>query len=131
MDQLGKDVIYAYGHSLSGTFSVNNTRSQSLYRSQGPKRPSHRRRRRLCRFSHILRPALLLTGRCRHGSHAQPRVIPSSEPYLVPFPRSPPIFSGDGIVNHVMGCRKGSPRGGLRSLLKTWRRASASLRKRG
>ncbi|CAL9191281.1 unnamed protein product, partial [Musa hybrid cultivar] len=107
-----------YGHSLSGAFSVNNTRCHSLYRSQSPKRPPRRRRRGLCRSSYILRPALLVTGRRRHGSHAQPRVIPSSDLYLVPFARSPPIC--------ILGCRKGSPRVGLRSLLKTWRRASAS-----
>ncbi|CAD5191227.1 unnamed protein product [Musa acuminata subsp. malaccensis] len=119
-------LIYTYGHSLTGAFSVNNTRCHSLYRSQSPKRPPRRRRRGLCRFSYILRPALLVTGRRRHGSHAQPRVIPSSDLYLVPFSRSPPIFGGDGIVNHVLGCRKRSPRVCLRSLLKTWRRASAS-----
>ncbi|XP_064947527.1 small ribosomal subunit protein uS15-like, partial [Musa acuminata AAA Group] len=49
----------------------NNTRCHSLYRSQSPKRPPHRRCRGLCRFSYILRP--VTSGRRRHGSHAQPR----------------------------------------------------------
>ncbi|CAL9064356.1 unnamed protein product [Musa banksii] len=82
-------LIYTDGHSLTGAFSVNNTRCHSLYRSQSRKRPPHRRRRGLCRFSYILRP--VTSGRRRHGSHAQPRVIPSSDLYLVPFSRSPPF----------------------------------------